>query len=224
MISLFWFWECMDIRMLSTRPRPMLRMPRPMRAVHGRCGQSTADVGWPLCAVQGRCGQATSDVGCPLCAVHGRCGRATPDVHRPFWASEGRCGKATPNVGWAMRASEGRCGKATADVDWAMGGRHGRCGQATADVDWALCASEGRCGKVTLDVTSTKGGRSTAKVGRAMRTGHGPRGTPCPRIIMNVYNPNVHGLRYKHTLASTNEFYIYKNIVFNNLFSFLFFS
>jgi len=41
---------------------------------------------------------------------------------------------------------------------------------------------------------------------------------------MEMYNPNMHVLRYKHTLASTNDFYIYKKIVFNNFFKFLFFS
>jgi len=42
------------------------------------------------------------------------------------------------------------------------------------------------------------------------------------RIIMNKYNPNIHVLRYKHTLASTNNFYIHKKRVFNKLFYFIF--
>jgi len=41
---------------------------------------------------------------------------------------------------------------------------------------------------------------------------------------MNMYNPNVHGLSYKHILASTNEFYICKKKSFKQfLLIFIFF-
>jgi len=43
------------------------------------------------------------------------------------------------------------------------------------------------------------------------------------RIIMNMCNPNIDVQRYKHTLASTNDFYIYKKSGIQQFF-FIFFS
>ncbi|KAH0680908.1 hypothetical protein KY290_012873 [Solanum tuberosum] len=70
----------MDIRMLSTRPRPMLRMPRPMRAVHGR--RRLTVVCRPRAMRPGHVRRRLTVVCSPraIRAGHGRSGQSTADV------------------------------------------------------------------------------------------------------------------------------------------------